>query len=460
MFDLSFLEQTGYIGKIAAGLQFDFNSAFYRTSCAFAESNLCDHNCTLEFGNYDCPAAFSKNQGADISTLLPLREIKLALKNASAGLKLSAKIFSRDFLPKFKNDFFWPPEAVKLLTSYLNQGQLELNIFGGNPELHPDFLEIIKYGKSLGFKVTTTTTGKKFLYDKIFLTGFCENPPDLLALSADDYDGLKDLRKISKMPLDLLFAYWQKVNPLFGQRKKAYESVFTARLAETKEGFPPILFNIVVHPGNLSYIKKLLAELTELFPQSLVNPYPAQSSFDKEKPIWNATHLSSLEKFVDFMIENQLAQIKLSKKRFVPRLHYWLMLKSIFLTEKNEQALIKHLSGYEVWQCWVTPGAGRYLQATGKPDRTIKKPTLVGGHPGCFWNRHNVTLDRQLWEMKPQEISDFLLGGKTKLAKKNPDPCTGCLMPRLCFDGATLELGIVSKFQEKYLSLRKKYYSF
>ena len=60
------------------------------------------------------------------------------------------------------------------------------------------------------------------------------------------------------MDLGDLKKYWQKANPLYGQRKKAYESVYLAKLTHNR-AFCPLLFNVVVHPGNLRVVKDVLS---------------------------------------------------------------------------------------------------------------------------------------------------------------------------------------------------------
>jgi hypothetical protein len=46
------------------------------------------------------------------------------------------------------------------------------------------------------------------------------------------------------------------------------------------------------------------------------------------------------------------------------------------------------------------------------------------------------------------------------MGQKAPCPCPGCIMPRLMFDGISIELGLNPKLRPQYLKLRKKYFDF
>lgn len=457
---MDFLINSGYISKINSGLQFDLNTVLQKNENGYSEGYLCDHNCTSDYGCYSCPAAFSCNKNSETKSLMKIDDIKKGLKIAERGLKLMNEEFLEKIFPSYVKKFKIPGEAAKFLFETLSEGQSELNLFGGNPELHPKFTEIIKIAKMMGFRVTATTTGKKFLHDAQFLKKFKADPPHLLAISTDDFDSVSDLKTLLASSLTKHKAYWQKVNPLYGQRKKAYESLYIAKMSKSFREFCPLLFNMVIHPGNLNYINKLICVLHEEFPQVLINPYPAQSSFMGGGAVWETEHMIKLEKFVDFMIKKQLEQSKTGKKIFVPRLQYWLLLKSAFTDEKNKEKQTMILSGFGLWKCYGVSGAGRYFQA-GSSIKREEKPFKVGGHPGCFWNNHCCTdVTKQLWTMTKEEVKNYLLTDKIKIGSKSKNPCRGCFMPRLMFDGITTELGMNERFLPAYLKLRKKYYGF
>ena len=117
----------------------------------------------------------------------------------------------------------------------------EVNLFGGNPELHPEVADIIGELTASGHNVHFTTTGGSFMRSSQFLEQILEHPPSKLALSADDFDDESDIRALASMSLDELKAAWRKTPRLHGQRRKAHEAIYTAKLANTIDGFPPIL---------------------------------------------------------------------------------------------------------------------------------------------------------------------------------------------------------------------------
>lgn len=454
------IDQLGFLYSISAGFQFDLNTALKQTPKGYFEAHLCDHNCSQDCGNYACPAAFSLNHGVNPSTMLTFDEITGSLTHAQSGLKLMNKTFMARFIDKYCQEWHIPPAIKARIKATYAHNKFELNMFGGNPELHPDFFRIITWAQQAGWRVTTTTTGKKFLYDVNFTNAFLRHPPDLLAMSADDYEDLDELTQVLTMELSTIKNYWQKANPLYGQRKKALESIYVAKLAQTTTGFPQILFNIVVHPGNLAQISQMLKIFSQSFPSIILNPYPAQSSFELGSNVWRVELLELLEQFVDSMIARQLDQVGAPYKCFVPRLPYWLTLKSVFNTYGHSQLTAQMMSGVDTWQCFRNPGSGRYLQASSSQQQCDKN-TKVGAHPGCFWHNHTVTIsDQVIYHMNAQQISDYLLTVKPELGQNTKDGCPGCIMPRLMFDGPTIELGLAPHLKPAYLKLRQQYFKF
>jgi organic radical activating enzyme len=425
----------------------------------FVEGHFCDHNCTRDVGNYDCPAAFTRNKNIIRGTTMSLEQLSMALEKAKAGLVEANNRFLEQSFDDYAQEYHVPHEVAAEIKTSLAQGEVEVNLFGGNPELHPHFLDILPVARRMGWKVTATTTGKKFLHDGEFYQRFVACPPDLLACSADDFESVDELKRLIDMDLADLKKYWQKANPLYGQRKKAYESVYLAKLTHSRD-FCPLLFNIVVHPGNLRSIGEILSLLKTHFPKALVNPYPAQASFEYSDVDWEEGDVPILEEFVDLMIERQIAQADGPATDYVPRLPYWLALKSVFLTATSRREIRSLLSGNGIWRCYSRAGSGRYLQAS-CASKTQATTFSVGGHPGCFWNHETVTNGgQQLWDMDADAIARHILIDKPVLAKRTGRPCPGCIMPRLMFDGVAIELGLDSRLLPAYLDLRNRYFHF
>lgn len=425
----------------------------------FTEGHYCDHNCTLDYGNYDCPAAFTHNKNISLASTISLHNITTSLERAKAGLIEMNHLFLEKYFDDYSTNYSIPSGIALEIKSILQQDNLEVNFFGGNPELHPHFLDIIPMAQKTGWKVTTTTTGKKFLHDSIFYQRFAAHPPNLLACSADDYENIDELKRLLDMTLDDLKMYWQKANPLYGQRKKAYESIYLAKLTQSQK-FCPTLFNVVVHSGNLPMIQEMLGLLKSYFPETKINPYPAQASFEYSDLGWQDNELSLLHDFIDFMIDNQISPTGKQINNYVPRLPYWLALKSVFITITDQKKLNSFISGNNIWRCFRHPGSGRYLQVSCAEIKT-KSSSDPGGHPGCFWNNRTVTnTEKQLWQLKPKDIAKYLLIDKSIMGQSTVHSCPGCIMPRLMFDGPTVELGLNPRLLPAYFKLRQNYFNF
>jgi hypothetical protein len=292
--------------------------------------------------------------------------------------------------------------------------------------------------------------------DQKFVDDLIANPPNLLALSADDLESPEAVQKYSQMSLEDLKKEWRTVSPFFGQRQKMLEALHATKLLQGKI---KILFNMAIHPGNLATIYNLTDAIKTYLPGVLINPYPAQSSFLHEPAVFGEERADELQKFVDFMIQQQLNQVGQTTKTFTPRLHYWLMLKSVFNTYQDKKRAMSALSGYGTWQCYRQPGSGRYIQV-GISTKPNNKPT-AGGYFGCFWNSATVTDNsEQAWNMDEGQINNYLIGGPTRLAKETDKPCPGCIMPRLNFDLIGVEKGMNLELKYNYLKLRQEYLGF
>lgn len=444
------------------GIQIDVVVVKKQTPTCLTESPLCDHNCVKEVngqstgGGYNCPAAFTLNKGTKPDTLASKEEIISGLKKVADGIEKSKSFFLDKFFDEYAQEFNLPSHFAEILRTNLRAGGVEINLFGGNPEMHPDIAAIIAELKQLGYIINLTTTGRRLMNDQKFVDELTTNPPHLLALSADDFESTANIQKYAQMTLEDLKKEWRAVSPFFGQRQKMLEAIYTTKLLQGKV---KILYNIAIHPGNLANIYNIIESLKTHLPSVLINPYPAQSSFLREPAVFDEKRAYEVEKFINYMIQRQINQVGQTSKNFVPRLHYWLMLKSVFNTYQDKKRVMTALAGYGAWQCYRRVGSGRYIQVGISTKPNDKK--TAGGYFGCFWNNATVTDNtEQIWNMDAEQINSYLIGGHTRLARETKNACPGCIMPRLNFDLMGVEKGMNLELKHNYLKLRQEYFGF
>lgn len=442
----------GLIGALG-GIQVDVNAALLETAYGFQEFSLCDHNCTDETGGYSCPAASSLRRGSR-GRFAPAAKLLADIERVAGGIRLAMCSFLGTPFSEYCNQFRIPAATDDQIKTLLSSGRIEVNLFGGNPELHPKITSIIRELKGQGFVVALTTTGRRFMRDPAFLNTILDCPPDIVALSLDDLEAT-EICALAQLRSPELHTYWRRVNPRHGQRQKAIEAIYVARLARDLSHFPQLLFNVVVHPTNLSQIWERVDALLENFPAQL-NLFPVQSAFGFRPSPFGVEHLDDLERFIQHMLDLHL----IPHARFVPRLHYWLMLKSVFETFRDQpHAVLAGLAGYQTWQCYRAPGVGRYVQFGAAPTLSATA-TIPGGHLGCFWNNTTVTVKQQIWHQSEMEIAEYILGGMGNLVRLATRDCPGCVFPRLNFDMVSLELGLAEDLRPNYLQLRQHYVGF
>ena len=487
------LSALGFFFPCSLGIQIDLNVAWGKekskdsdmgtttrrsTLLPIREGHLCDHNCTLRSttnpngGGYACPAAFTlpENRGLDPKSLASLDNILMGIHTVTAGLRS----LRPQFLRRLK-DLGYSQGIIDGITR--GSSLPEINLFGGNPEMHPRIHEIIAQLIREGYSVTLTTTGKRFLTSPGFVRGINEYPPTKVALSADDLPlDVDEIRRLAGLSRSELSTEYKKIPPTAGQKQKALEAISALNLSRQDPDFPPVILNCVLHSGNIERAMEIMQLLGELYPDTQLNPYPAQSAFSGGSPILTSDQLGTLEQIIDSVIERHFTQLEGSVDfRVVPRLHYHLLLKAVFLAYPNDpQRVSEILSGYGLWRCYEDPLlTARYLQigAGGvQPLRPIpgvggKKPS-PGGHPGCFWNPETVTNSRiTVWDGAPQQVRRHITVGMQQLAEKPQHPCPGCGFPRLVFDEPSVIAGIPyaeenSPVLTNYLTLRRKYGGF
>ncbi len=452
------LFRLGMLSRASLGIQVDINAATQKyPDGAFSDAPLCDHNCRTQTagkptGNYDCPAAATLNLGLTTRSLAPAELILRGVENSVIAGRRTNNLLAKSSLAPYFEQFQIPPDLRTIIQDHLVKGDTEVNVFGGNPELHPDVIAVIRELKSAGYIVNLTTTGGRLLRSPGFASEVIEVSPDVIAVSADDFQSPDQISSLASLGSDQIKRLWQSTPFVHGQRRKAIEAAFVANLSHLTPRFPTLLFNLVIHPGNINSIDSIIKALTHHHPNAKINPFPAQSAFLHSQSVFGSEQLDHLESFIDTMVSEHSHP----ESQIVRRLHYWLMLKAVFLAfPDNQSEILRHLSGYDTWKCYLAPGANRYIQIGASPE-THDGTKIAGGHLSCFWNPRTIpTIGRQTWNMGPAEIEKYLNGGITEIAGRKPHPCPGCLFPRLNFDVISTELGMQPSLIPTYLTLRK-----
>ncbi|MSP14065.1 MAG: radical SAM protein [Chloroflexi bacterium] len=463
---LAKLVNLGVTSSISAGIQIDINSAMRRIENGkLRDASLCDHNCTTTMkekptgGNYTCPAAISLNSGFLSNSFAPADKILTGIENTISGIRIANERFIQGPFVNYCNNFFVPDEVAAILKKNILEGKIEVNLFGGNPEMHPSIALIISELNKQEYIINFTTTGRRFMRDSKFFDHILESPPQLIALSADDFESVDQIHELMDMTLEDLYKQWRKIPWYYGQRQKAYEAVFLAkRITQEKLNKPKFLFNLVIHQGNISNVESIIRCLADIFPNCRVNPFPAQAAFIYESGSFDKHSIDLFGRFIDEMINAHISEsTNLPNQNITKRIHYWLILKAAFEVYKSSPLILSDvLSGNGIWRCYATPGANRYVQI-GKSSKYVDKQ-VAGGHLGCFWNSQTVTYDdEQVWNMSGEGIGEYIAISHNRISSQSTNKCPGCAFPRLMFDIVTSELGIAKDIIPIYLLLRQKY---
>ncbi|MDO8483017.1 MAG: radical SAM protein [bacterium] len=451
----------GAKADIQGGIQIDVNAVIGKEpDGTFTPKIWCNKNCTeKDGGGYTCPGAFTLNKGMIPSSIASLKQILEWIKVGAEGIALfTDEYLASENFDRYCQMFGIPDDVREIIKAALKSGIIQINLFGGNAELHPEILALIRELKATGFNVSFTTTGGRFMNER-FAEEFLTNPSDVLALSLDDCS-LAKLRRLLEISLPELrdeCASYQREHPLHGPGIKAYEAVYAARwLNEVKGSSPLLLFNRVLHPGNISEDREFSALVEQAFQKAIVNRYAGQSAFNGEKSFFNPEQLRLFEEVVDTSIERTL-----SVGKVVKRGHFWDFMGAILDAHRdNPEAAARAIAGYDSWRCYKRPGSGRYLQIGAEAPRvyTSRNGLVPGGFANCFWNSGTVCSETQV--ASARQIADYMNGGITRLAAKSKNPCRGCNMPRLQGDGPNLESGMDEIFIPYYLARRKKHIGF
>ncbi|MDE2312420.1 MAG: hypothetical protein KGJ93_05040 [Patescibacteria group bacterium] len=452
----------GLMFPVFSGIQVDLNAtARSMPDGSRQPASLCDHNCTQEVGGYQCPAAFTLNKGAK-PNFASGEDLLFRIETGRNGLMLARDAFLRDHFAAYAQTYAIPPAVQPVLANLLKADLCEVNLFGGNPEMHPEVIWLIRKLKALDFRVNLTTTGRRFLTDQTFVNGFVANPPHLLALSADDFDPMR-LEELFSIPLDELRRQWKQVSPLRGQEQKFLEGIYAARFVQDQGIRTTVLFNMVLYHDNLNSFYLIFDTLRRYLPKALVNPYPAQDSFaGGNGDLFCAEDIQTFRQLADFFVDETLE----GNPNLTKRLQYWLVMKAVLENcGEHYSAASRMIAGHHLWQCYrsdTAPGAGMYLQVgKANPDELVQIGQTngsVNGYAGCYWNNRTVTGRKPV--SSAQQVAAHLLGGMQRLSQETAEPCSGCSMPRLWFNIITTELGLNPGLREPYLRLRKKHAGF
>lgn len=458
----------GGMFPVFAGIQDDLNVVKMELpSGQTVEISKCDHNCTTEHGGYDCNAAFTLNPGKK-SGFASAQNIIQRMTRGRQGLIAARNQFLAEEFATYCAEFSIPLDAMKALRELWSVDLTEVNLFGGNPEMHPQIFSLISQLKALGFRVNLTTTGAIFLRKdgKQIADQFAQNAPHLLALSADDME-IEDLENALALDMDGLRQKWLTIPVRHGQARKFAEAIFVSRLAQQRGDFPPILFNMVVSEKNIHNIRTLMDMLIAAFPQVLLNPYPTQTSFEGGKGVFQPAELEIFERLVDWLLE----QTMVGNGHITKRAHYYCQMKAIL--DAGRAGLVNAsdmIAGRGAWKCFRSRGAGMYLQLGKRnPDHQLvqigaqskNQQDEPGGIPGCYWHSRTVTEHNQAYTT--DEIREHLMVGMMELAAQAVaagTDCGGCVMPRLEFNLITLERGLEPVLRPFYLKHRKRVFGF
>jgi hypothetical protein len=221
---------------------------------------------------------------------------------------------------------------------------------------------------------------------------------------------------------------------------------------------PPILFNVVLHRGNLERAEEILDCLAKHVPSAVLNPYPAQTAFLGRPSELQTVHLRRLQRLAELAVQVHTDRLlgRALRWNLAPRLGYWILVLSLLGEDLQHAAIANRVGGDGVWRCYTKRGAGRCVQI-GAAGLETSPDAIAGGHLGCFWNNSAITDNRQVWSLNKSEVADWILNGRQRTAERAADPCRGCLFPRMSMDAVSLELGLQPSVVDRYRQLRFQY---
>lgn len=461
--DMSLVE-LGIVSSAFATVQIDLNVVRSVASDDTPELTLCDHNCTTTVqgvptgGSYTCPAAMSLNRGAHQTNVAPADLLIDGLRTAIDGVRLAQQTFLATELPTYLKREGVPERLHRDFTAALSTQAIVVNLFGGSPETHPEICRIVAEVKEYGANVHLTTTGRRIIQDAAFRADLGAHAPDLIGVSADDFSSPDEVDQLFALTDEELSRRWRSTSWRHGQRRKALEAVQLCRLAERGD-IPNLLFNLVLHTGNLGQAPDLLDRLSwHTEGRAILNPYPVQTAFLGDSGNLDSEAIEGLCHVVDEALKVHLDHHHGQPARWnlAPRLGYWILMQALLERPFDARTISDDVAGAGVWRCYGRPGAGRCVQVGAAPaGRTFGKNP--GGHLGCFWNRQTITDERKFWNLTSSEVAAWTLYGRQAAAAKATQPCRGCLFPRISNDAVSLELGLAPSVARHYRTVRARY---
>lgn len=463
--NISELKRMGIISDFCAGIQFDVMVALAKLNHELRKNaGLCDHNCTVEVGGYDCGMAKTKRPGQiSIKSLAPAEVILGSLKIIIAGLKDFNSEFVNDHIHKLAEIGATPTSLLNEFKVKLSQQKIILNLFGGNPELHPEIFQIIRGAEDEGLTVNLTTTGGMFMHEG-FSNKFLQNPTDI-ALSADDFESAKQIKELAKLVRENKETFkktWLSIPAQFGQKRKALEAIYAANFFYENGIEKDVLFNMVIHKGNLGSLFELIDALKTEFPNVLINPFPAQEAFYGGETSFENNDIDIWSELIERMIQAHLkGESWISKK-----IHFWIFLKAgLELFREKPEKFFAFISGYESWQCYSENiGAGRFVQVGGSPELIEGDGDVVAGnHLNCFWNGETIfNRSGQVFDLTPNQVNEHIRSDMRQAFLQNQEgACSGCNFPRLnALDELVMIAGMNPEVLEKYKEIRKHYLNY
>ncbi len=453
------LQKLGML-SVSGGINFDLNVVPKKIAEGTIDGHLCDHNCRL---HYVCQSSFTLNKGVK-PIYAPINELREAFLVTADGVREANRFFQETGVyADYYQSFGIPLPVQEAMKDTLDAEIVERNFFGGNPEMYPQLPDLIEAVREDDPKstVTLTTTGRIFFRFPERLPEYTARGINILALSCDDITP-NALRTTQNMDNKDLRAIWNTIPKDNGHAQKAIEAIATAKIIQgmPESQQPQLLFNLAVHKGNLAYLEEFIEELHNQFPNAIINPFPAQSSFDHEPSVFGNEDLEALHKMTAWAI-------KVTKDGNFPiakRLHYWLLLQSAieYHIDSDRQQAAKAMSGYGIWKCYEELLACRYPQVGKGTTPWQPGQQSPGLHLSCYWDKSVTDNSERLIDVNSIHVANYIQGGIKTIADKLPksEQCPGCIMPRLVFDQISLEAGMNTLYKDLYLTKRKEHVGF